>query len=276
MAPRLYATDDAVSSIRRAHSEFTHVLVNRNYATTRSVPFQSAKIDVEPVYTWADWEPASLTQVERWRTDGGVLLDRNWLPDKAGPTDFLLFVWCPSAMDRITRAIRVTRECVILPRPHTWRLHEEALDLHAPAVETLEKIWKLCRGQRMTDLELADATGIPVSSLQSLRPRLKPVNEWEIRPQLAPGNPALQPAWEWINVGNGVGRSASRKTARLAGHKAAIQEMVRLGHVRLTKYHAYPDAEPRWDLLERRRATALAELATVRALVDSIPDHLGA
>ena len=270
MSTRLYATDDLVSSIRRAHCGFTHVLVNRNYATTKSGPLRSAKIDVGPVYTWADWEPASFAQVERWRTDGGVLLDRNWLPDKAGPTDVLLFVWCPSAMDRITRAIRVTRECVILPRPHTWRMHEEYIDLRAPAVETLKDIWRHSRGQRMTDLELADATGMPVSSLQVLRARLKPVNEWEIRPRLAPENPAFLPAWDWV----GAGRSVVRKEVRLSGHAAALKELARLGNIALVKYHRYPSVEPRWAVLERRRAEALAELAAVRTLVDSIPDHL--
>ncbi|CAE6826789.1 hypothetical protein [Paraburkholderia aspalathi] len=274
MAPRLYATGDIVASIHKANGSFTHVAANVSHASIKPVHFRADNLSVDPVFSYANWVPASFAQLERWRAAGGVLLDRNAMPDLigAGAADVLLLIEAPFTLERIKRAVHAAREHVVLARPHTWRIHEEAVDLQAPSVETLQKIWKQCRGQRMTDLELAKATGIPTSRLQYMRARFKPVSEWDIKPRLAPENPAYLPAWEWI----GNGRSSVRKELRLSGHQAAVKEMARLGHIALEKLHRYPSAEPRWDVLERRRAETLAELAAVRALIESIPDYLEA
>ncbi|QGZ54304.1 hypothetical protein [Paraburkholderia acidiphila] len=276
MAAKLYATNDVVASIQRAHEAFTHVLVNRSYASIRPTYFRSEKLSVEPIFSYAPWEPASLAQLERWRANGGVLIDRNSVPDKAGETDVLIFVEAPFSLARVTRATALAHEHVIIARPHVWRTHEEAIELRAPPVETLQEIWKHIRGRRMTDLELVDATGIPMSRLQYMCAGLKPGKELEMRPRLAPQAPGLLPAWEWINAGDGAGCTASRKAVRLAGHKNAVRELARHGHIALTKYLAFGAEEPQWEKLASKRAAALADLAAVRALVESLPDHLEA
>ncbi|MGK8202875.1 hypothetical protein ACRS3T_03535 [Burkholderia cenocepacia] len=105
-----------------------------------------------------------------------------------------------------------------------------------------------------------------------MRESLKPVEEWEMRPRLEPDAPGLSPAWDWI----GSGRSELKKVIREEGHKATIKEMARLGHISLIKWQVYRSNEPDWDVLERKRKAAIADLAEVRSLVESLPDHLRA
>ncbi|MFP3703362.1 hypothetical protein SB783_05115 [Paraburkholderia sp. SIMBA_009] len=124
----------------------------------------------------------------------------------------------------------------------------------------------------MTDDELADAVDIPKQHVQYMRSSLKPVEKWEIKPRLRPESAALIPAWEWI----GAGRSADKKEVRMCGHKAAVKEMARLGHIRLQKIQSYPEIEPDWGRLDKCRAKAITDLASVRSLVESLPDHLQA
>lgn len=267
---KYFATSDVALSVRKAHDAFTHVLVNRGYTTIRPVFFKSSKIADLPVYVWAYWDKASASQLIRWRERGGVLLDRYTYSDMAGPADVLVFVECPLTMERVTKSAIHTAEYAVLPRPHTWRVHEDCIDLRTPSADRLRELWHLCRGRRMTDDELAEASGIAKQHVMYLRKSLKPVEEWEIRPRIAPEFPGLMPAWEWI----GAGRTDAKRVVREAGHKAAVKEMARRGHVAMTKWQVYRDTEPDWDVIERKRAEAIADLASVRSFVESLPDHL--
>lgn len=269
---KIYSTRNIESSIRKAFADFTHVLVNRGYTTIKPAFFKSASIADLPVYVWAWWDRSSDGQLARWRENGGVLLDRYTYSDRAGPADVLVFVECPMTMDRLTRSHANTSEYTVIPVPHTWRVHEECIDLRTPRTEDLRVIWNACRGKRMTDEELESETGIARQRVTYMRKSLNPVEEWELRPRLAPEAPGLVPAWEWI----GVGRTDPKKVAREEGHKAAIKEMARLGHISLTKWQVYRKEEPDWDFLQGKREAAIADLAEVRSLVESLPDHLQA
>ncbi|MDR8728821.1 hypothetical protein [Burkholderia pseudomultivorans] len=265
-------TTDVGQSIRKAFSGYTHILVNRGYTTIKPVFFKSASIADLPVYVWAWWDRASDGQLARWRDTGGVLLDRYTYSDRAGPADVLVFVECPMTMDRLTRSHANTSEYTVVPIPHTWRVHEECIDLRTPQIEVLRAIWTACRGRRLTDEQLESETDIPRQRVTYMRKSLKPVEEWEMRPRLAPDASGLLPAWEWI----GHGRTEPKKVVREDGHKAAIKEMARLGHISLLKWQVYRSDEPDWDVLERKRRAAIADLAEVRSLVESLPDHLQA
>lgn len=267
---KLYATDDIASSIRRAHTDFTHVLVNRGYTTIKPVFFRSALIADLPVYQWAWWKPASNGQLDRWRSGGGVLLDQYTYSDRAGAADVLVFVECPMTMDRIERSSRNIVEYTVLPRPHTWGVHEQCIELRTPEPAALEPLWAAARSNRMSDVQLAEETGLPRQHVTYMRASLRPVEEWEIRPRLMPEFAGLLPAWEWI----GSGRCCSKREVRETGHRAAVKEMARLGHIALSKVQAYPDSEPDWGRIERRRRDAIADLESVRSLVESLPDHL--
>lgn len=266
---KIFATADVAASIRKAHEDFTHVLVNRGYTTIRPVFFRSSKIADLPVYQWAWWDKATDGQLNRWRENGGILIDRYTFSDKAGAADALVFVECPLTMNRLTKSATHIAEYSVVPRPHTWRVHEECIELRTPPADRLLELWKLCRGARMTDLELSDASGIPKQQVMYLRKSLKPVEEWEIKLRLAPEFNGFMDAWNWI----GDGRCVIKKDVRAAGHKVAIQEMARLGHIALQKFHQYPSDEPDWAKLEKKRAAAIADLAEVRSLVETLPDH---
>lgn len=269
---KLYATNDVAASIRKAHNGFTHVLVNRGYTTIKPVFFKSGAIADLPVFIWAWWDKATDSQRSRWRADGGVLIDRDPYSTRAGAADVLLFVECPLTMDRLTKSAAHIAEYSVVPRPHTWSVHEQCIELRTPPAAVLHKLWAVCRGARITDAELAEAVNLPRQHVMYMRKALKPVEEWQIKPRLAPEFAGLIGAWEWI----AAGRCASKKEVREAGHKAAIQEMARLGHIALEKYQRYPDEEPVWERLERKRAQAIADLVAVRSLVESLPDHLAA
>ncbi|MGQ7939115.1 hypothetical protein [Paraburkholderia sp. D1E] len=269
---KLFATSDIALSIRKSHEEFTHVLVNRGYTTIKPVFFRSSTIADLPVYLWAWWDRATASQLTRWRATGGVLLDRYTYSDRAGAADVLLFVECPLTMDRLTKSVVHIAEYSVVPRPHTWRVHEQCVDLRTPPTTVLQKLWTECRGARLTDAELAEAVDLPKQHVMYMRKGLKPVEEWQIKPRLAPEFVGFMDAWKWI----GAGRCANKKEVREAGHRAAVKEMARLGHIALEKYQRYPDTEPDWERLERKRAAAIADLAAVRSLVESLPDHLQA
>lgn len=269
---KLYATSDIARSIRKAHEEFTHVLVNRGYTTIKPVFFKSSAIADLPVYIWAWWDRATDSQLTRWRATGGVLLDRYTFSDKAGEADVLLFVECPLTMDRLTKSATHIAEYSVLPRPHTWRVHEQCIELRTPPPDVLRKLWGACRGARLTDAEFAEIVDLPKQHVMYMRKGLKPIEEWQIKPRLAPEFAGFADAWEWI----GAGRCLSKKEVREAGHRFAVKEMARLGHIALEKYQRYSDTEPDWERLERKRAQAMADLAAVRSLVESLPDHLQA
>ena len=265
-------SNDTVASIRRAHDAYTHVIVNRGYTTIKPAFFRSGRIADLPVYLWAHWEHASASQLERWKRDGGILIDRNTISDGAGTADVLVFVECPLSRERIDRSMKHIVEYGVIPRPHTWIVHEQAIDLRAPEQSRLRLLWDICRGQRMTDDELSEYSGLPKQIVQYQRCAFKEVEQWEIKPRIAPEDPGLILAWEWI----GKGRIEPRKVVREAGHKAAIKELARRGHVSLKKIHQYAIEEPDWQRLEAKRLQALADLAEVRSLVESLPDHLRA
>lgn len=266
----LYTTTDVAASIRRAHDAFTHVLVNRGYTTIKPVYFRSSNIADLPIYVWAHWEPSSASQLARWKQNGGVLIDRSTTSDGAGPADVLIFVECPMDLSRVERSMQNIEEYGVIPRPHTWRVHEQAIDLRTPELSRLRMLWSICGGQRLTDEQLAEYSGLPKQVVQYQRCSFRDVEEWEIRPRIAPEDAGLLLAWEWV----GKGRIEPKKAVREAGHKSAIKEMARRGHVSLTKVHRYAIEEPDWDRLEAKRQQAIEDLSAVRSLLDGLPDHL--
>jgi hypothetical protein len=173
-------------------------------------------------------------------------------------------------MNRIVQSSQHIAEYTVLPRPHTWRVHEQCIELRTPSPAALESLWLTARGRRISDDQLAEETGLPRPHVTYMRASLNPVEEWEMRPRLRPEFPGLLPAWEWI----GNRRCASKREVREAGHKAAVKEMARLGHIALSKVQAYPEIEPDWDRIERRRREAIEDLASVRSLLEGLPDHL--
>ncbi|CAM2189968.1 conserved hypothetical protein [Paraburkholderia sacchari] len=272
MALQIFATRDAIASAHKALAAFTHVVFVYSPLSIRPFYLRADQLKIEPVSIWLPWKPESRAALDRWYANGGLLIDRSADLETIDSADVVIYTESSFALNRLARAAAVAREDVVIERPLTWVKHEETVETRTPPVDELRALWTHCAGKRLTDQELADASGTLVSRLQLMRARLKPVEEWEIRPRLAPENAGLLPAWEWI----GDGCRASRKSVRLAGHLTAMNELVRLGHVDIAKHHVYPEQEPDWAALERKRVAALENLAAVKALALSLPDHLAA
>lgn len=269
---KLYRTHSVVDSIRKAYAGYTHVHMHCDYANVRPIVVKTAALSDLPVYTWAVWQKASDPQLARWRERGGVLLQRGRLLRCQIESDALVFIECPLTVAELERVIVAAQDEAIVPVPHTWAQHEMTIDLRTPAEMQLRALWAHCRGQRMTDQELADLSSVPKQHVMRMRKSFKPKEEWEIRPRLAPESAALLPAWEWI----GAARTLPKREVQTSGHKIALHELARLGHIKLLKHLTYPEKEPDWNVLARKRARAIEGLDQIRALVESLPDHLPA
>ncbi|AMU17572.1 hypothetical protein A3203_32875 [Burkholderia cenocepacia] len=267
---KFYRTNNVVASIRRAHEAFTHVHVHRAYVNARPILVRTEALKDLPIFAWAAWQKEAATQLARWRENGGVLLNRGKVTPAVGPADVMVFFECPLERRYLEQASAGITDQVIIPVAPTWRQHELSVDLRTPSEMQLRALWAHCQGRRMTDQELADLSGVPMQHVMLMRRSLAPQEEWDIRPRLAPESAALLPAWEWA----GAGRVASKREVRAAGHKTALREMKRLGHIALTKYLTYPTTPPDWVTLAAKRRKAIEDLDQIRSLVESLPDHL--
>lgn len=267
---KLYATSDIAASVRKAHEAYTHVVLNRYYMLVSPTYFRTSKIVDLPVYTWAGWDKASDGQLARWREHGGVLINRGANSSSSGPNDVVVFVEVPAKLKRLKYSISTTSAYSVLPRPVSWRQYDETLNLKTPTCDRLEEIWKTVHGQRITDDEMALLTGLPRREVMFQSRALKPAEEWDIRPRIAPEAGHFMPAWEWI----GAGRVATRQEVGQSGFRVALKEMGRLGHIKLTKYRIYSAVAPDWETVAAKRRRATEDLHRVQSLVASLPDHL--
>lgn len=268
---KLFTTTDVAASVRRAHEDFTHVILNRGYTTIKPVYFMSKDIADLPLYQYASWLSETESQVDRWKKAGGVLIEQDTHPGPQVPLapDVTVMVECPYDIDRIERCCQRNREYGVIPHPVSWRTHEECVDMRHPPVGLLEAIWHVCGGREMTNQELSADTGLPVLQLQYVKNSLKPVEYWYIQKRLAPEREEFIPAWDWLEGG-----PMTRKSVSEAGFKAQVEEMARFGYIGLKKIQQYPHTEPDWRVLKKKRETALSDLAAVRSLVEDLPCHL--
>jgi hypothetical protein len=264
---KLFTTTDVAASVRRAHEQFTHVVLNRGYTTIKPVFFMSKTIVDLPLYQYASWMPETENQRLQWGGKGGILIAQD--THLGVPADVTVMVECPYDTDRLNRVHVENAVYGVIPHPKTWRTHEECVDLRYPPVDLLEAIWRVCGGKQMTNSELAQETGLPVHHVQYLKNSLKPDEFWYVQKRLAPERDEFVPAWDWLEGG-----AVPKRAVTEAGHKAQVEEMARFGYIGLKKMQHYPAAEPDWKVLKKKRETALSDLAAVRLLVESLPDHL--
>lgn len=264
---KLYSTTDVSASVRRAHEQFTHVVLNRGYTTIKPVFFMSKTIEDLPLYQHASWLPDTEAQKARWLNQGGVLIAQD--THDGHPGDVTVMVECPYDPDRIDRVMKDTVAYGVIPHPMSWRTHEECVDLRNPEVDLLDAIWRVCGGKQMTNSELSQDTGMPVAQLQYVKNSLKPVEHWYIQKRLAPERDEFVEAWDWLQSG-----AIPRSEVTKAGYKDQVEEMARFGYIGLKKLQHYPSEEPDWEFLRKKRETALNDLASVRSLVESLPSHL--
>jgi hypothetical protein len=266
---KLYSTTDTAASLRKAYEEFTHVVLQRAYTLPRAVYFNTASLEDMVLSQYASWIPASESQLTKWRDSGGVLLELDETPQKSYPADVTVMVEAPFNMRRLNACNKRNTEYGVIPNPVSWSSHEGAVALRFPDSEVLRRIWGTAKGQPFTLPELAAETDVPVIDLRYLIRSLKPEEYWYVQKRLAPDLGGLKPAWEWLEAG-----ATPRRAVRESGHKRQIDELGRLGYIGLKKCYHFPQEEPDWRKLYDIRQAALTDLANVRTLVESLPDHL--
>lgn len=267
---KLFTTTDTIASVRKAHGDFTHVIVNRGYSTLKPAYLRTSKLMDLPVYVFAGWMPEAKGQAVKWQQGGGILIHRGLYGDAVGASDVMVFAECPLTVARIERSMSEVTGYGVIPRPHTWSVHEDCINLKLPPTDTLRRVWEAAKGQRLTDEQLGERVGLPKHHVAFLRGNLRPKEEWDIKPRLAPDIAGLLPAWEWLGRGGVFPKREASK------YRKALKELSRLGHIRLDKFLTYMETEPDWEKLEAKRQTATQDLAQVRLLVESLPDHLAA
>jgi hypothetical protein len=262
---KLFTTTDISASIHKASGQFTHVVFNRAYVLHKPVFFDSRPLLDLPLYQHMPWLDAEGRQFARWQETGGVLIE----PGSVAHTcDVTVLVECPLTVARIEQVASVSAEGVVIPNPVSWTVYDEYLDLHRPVTEHLQEIWSACGGRRMTNGELSRASGWPLSQLVYMKAIFQPKEHWYIEKRLAPERQEFIPAWDWLE-GGCVPRSEVTK----AGFRAAVEEMARFGYIGLKKLQHYPAETPNWRKLAKEREQALRDLAAVRLLLESLPDH---
>ncbi len=266
---KLFATDDISASVHKAHADFTHVVLNRGYTLIKPVYFKTVLLNDLPAYQYASWLPTD-SQLTGWRDNGGVLVEQDTHPKWViRAPDVTVTVECPYTMDRIEKCNQRNAEYGVLPRPVSWSTHEECIDLRFPVEDLLRDIWKAAAGQQMTNAELARETGIAVQHLQYMKNALCPRETWAVHKRLAPERDEFVEAYDWLEDGE-----LPKGEITVSGYKSQIEEMARFGYITLKKMQKYAREEPDWRKMEKKREDALNDLAAVRLLVESLPNHL--
>ena len=266
---KLYSTTDIAASVKKAYEQFTHVVLNRGYTILKPVYFDTNKLAGLNCMQYASWIDASKPQLARWRNLGGILIEQDTHPKEDFPADVTVMVECPYDMDRLKKCNWRNNEYGVIPNPVSWSTHEECINLRFPTSDLLREIWTVAGGQPFTNGELATETGIPVSQLQYIKNALHPVEHWYIQKRLAPEREEMLPAWEWLEAG-----TVPKWKINESGHKSMIEELGKFGYINLKRYQHYPQEEPDWQTVDRKRERALSDLSAVRSLVATLPDHL--
>jgi hypothetical protein len=265
---KLYATDDLSKSIHVAYEQFTHVILNRGYSLVKPTLFNSSTLDDLPIHQYASWIPATDRQVTMWQETGGVLIEQDPRPEIELAPDVTLMVECPYQMKRIEACCQRNAAYGVVPRPVSWAQHDETVDLRFPPVPFLQELWTVCGGQRMSNHELASELGVSVVNVQFMKTALNPKEHWHIQKRLAPEREEFIPVWDWLES-----KDYPRNEITKKGYRNWIEEMARFGYIQMKKIQHYPAETPNWKKLEEGRDAALMDMACVRLLVESLPDH---
>lgn len=267
---KLFSTTDIAKSVRKAYEKYTHVVLNRAYGLHKPVYFDTGKLlDLKvPMSQYASWIPASKSQLTRWKNLGGLLIEQDLIPPEEFRSDVTIQVECPLSMDRLKSCHWRNDEYGVIPHPVSWSTHEDWIDLHHPSADALRELWTAAAGRVFSVSELSFEVNIPVSRLQYLKNSLKPQEHWYVQKRLAPERTEFLPAWDWLEAGE-----IPKSTITQSGFKPQIEEMARFGYINLKKMQHFPADEPDWRVVNRMRERALKDLASVRSLVESIPDH---
>jgi hypothetical protein len=266
----LFATTDITASVRKALDSFTHVSLARSYYNAHPVFYATGSLIDLPLFQYSKDVPATHSQLTRWEALGGVLIEAGRaVPEHDMRPDVTVMIDCPLSMFHIEKFHMRNMEYGVIPRPGSWKTADDTVEMLHPQVDVLLDIWPICRGQSMTVAELSRECGIPAPVLAYVKNAFKPQERWNVHKRLAPERDEMVPAWDWVDS-----KEYAKKEIVESGFTRMLEEMARFGYIQLKKYFVYPTDDPDWRDLDRRREAALTDLAAVRSLVESLPDHL--
>lgn len=290
----IFTTHDVAASVRQCHAAYTHVVLNRVYAILRPIFFKSDRIADLPIHIYAGWDRGTFGSKDKWRKEGGILIDRSAAAREIGPCDAQIFCEVPLSFVRFERLTKHTESQIVVFKPPSWATHESAIDFKNPPIEALQKLRAVLHDVPdraaaaavskypdsllvMTDSELGAAAGIPAHYAMWMRASFKPEEIWQVKLRLKPEDLGLVKTWDAIEAIPAV--AGTRYFHRIGekdglGWRRAIKELARLGHISAMKLHVYPTTEPDYEVLHRKRDRALKDFEAIRTRVDSAPAHL--
>lgn len=154
----IYRTADMETALRVMSERNHHVVALAAHAVKKMIRLRgrSPKLKGVPMLYVMGWKPEARAVVKRWQDEGGVLVYRP-LPRAlaAHPaSDALLFVEAPLQWDRLEKNAATARQEVVIYRPPSWDLHEDAMDHVWPRArqyETLEAVLASLVGRELDE-----------------------------------------------------------------------------------------------------------------------------
>lgn len=292
---KMYQTRDTVASVRRAFSEFTHVVVNRCYRIGNPAILKTGEFADLPVFVHMPWNNARDSQVRKWRENGGVLIDASPYGEDIGERDVTIMAECPTTVAGLKRLSAQDTCCTIVNRPITWRSHNEAVLRHCAPVAALsllrdtvkalpgpENAKAIAAASRfpdssivVTDQQVCDKLAMTPVTVRSMRKSIGAAEMWCVTLRIEPREPAHKAVWAQLQAMPGDEKLFHTLAGTVHFWKRAVKEMARFGNIGLRKFYVYAPFEPQYEKLEKAHRTAQADFEKVKLLVESLPDHLG-
>lgn len=248
----LFVTDDLASACREAHESFTHnVIADMSWSVAPRI-FDTAPIADYVTALYAPWH-GDLGQVKKWQAKGGLMLWRN--KDIYPPEhDVLLMVEPPPTVGRLLKFTHGTTAHVVVQRP-IWSSMQTTVDLHNPSSETAKRLFEYCKGRRADLLETAEELDIPVQYLSRMWGTCKARKFSEVIGRMMPDTEEGRAHWPNLD----------------AAPKHLLRAWSKAGNIVIKRGAVFGTEPPNYDLLDRKRAEANANLNELRSLLESAP-----
>jgi hypothetical protein len=246
----LFVTDDMAAACHEAHAAFTHtVIADMTWSVAPRLFDTSPIVDIVTAL-YAPWH-GELGQVEKWREKGGVLLWRNKNVYPQGQ-DVLLIVEPPPTIGRLEKLASGTREYVVVQRP-VWGSIRKTVDLHYPTPDEAQRIFEHCKGRRAELLETAKDLDTPTHYLSRTWASAGGKRFTDYIPRFRPE----QDCDQWPDL--------------TSYPKHMLRKWAKAGNIVMVRGAVFGTEPPDYDLLERKRARAIANFEALQSLLESAP-----
>lgn len=293
---KMYRTRDTLASARRAYEQYTHVVLNRCFRIGKPAIVRFSEITDLPLFMHLPWQNGTNSQVRRWRSEGGIMVDGSPDSQGIGTRDVTVLAECPTNMARLKACAGKSEHAVVVNVPVSWRTHEDAIGRHCAPPEALRRMRdtiksmpappdaeRIAAASRFpaspyvcADSDIGAELDMPAETIRCMRKSLNAQEVWCVKLRLAPEAPTHRKAWDVLSgMPGSTEKIFHTLSGTVYGWKRAVKDMARLGNIGLRKFYVYAPFEPDYDKLGKAHRSAQADLNRVRELVISLPDYLG-